>query len=209
MLWFRLDKQKEILLDYLPPGKANKQAHNEGSNYSNLLNWMSVMFFDLTKRYIRTFKQMFICTAYNVKPWKSDYSIPNEVFYVTDDEEHRRDVYVMKYLMKGNTPWHFKAIANIYDIDVEIFAGRDYYKQDGFPYKFPIKFRRRMTENNILVIVFKYTPLGGFPYKFPIRFMRNRQLEKLKKIYEIIKSSEVKIIYEQDDTIQYERINLC
>lgn len=209
MLWFREDKQKEVVLSFLPKGRANKQAHNSGTNYSNLLDWFSRMFFDLTKKYIKTFKQMFICEAYDIDAYKRDYSIPNETFYATDNEEHRRDIYVMKYLMKGNTHWHFQAIANIYNIDVEIFAGRDFYNQDGFKYKFPLKFKSRMTDDNVIVVVFKYDKNGGFKYKFPLKFVNDRKLEKLKKIYQVIKSSETKIFYEQDDTITNERINLC
>ena len=209
MLWFREDSQKEVILTYLPRGRANKQAYNKDTNYSRLLDWFASMFFDLTQKYIQTFKQMFICTAYDIDSYKRDYSMPNETFYSTDNEEHRKDIYVMKYLMKGNTDWHFQAIANIYDIDVKVYAGRDYFRQDGFPYKFPLKFGKRMTDDSVLVIIFKYDKKNGFPYKFPIRFTSNRKIDKIKKIYKIIKSSEVKIIYLQDDTITNERINLC
>ena len=114
-LWFDRNNQEKILLKYLPTGKAYKQAFVEGSNFNKIIKWISFNFQWLVDRYNRTFKALYVCEGdYLVEKWKTDYNIPNNVFYLSE-KENRTDVFVLRYLMKGNTKWHFQAIANIYD----------------------------------------------------------------------------------------------
>jgi len=210
-LWFNREEQDKILLKYLPTGKVYKQAHLEGTNFNKLIKWIASGFTWLVDRYNETFRGLYVCeSGYLIDNFKKDYNIPNEIFYNTDDFEHRKDIYILKYLMQGNTAWHFKAIANMYGYDVKVISGVEYLRGKRFVYKFPVKIGLGITDpNNILVVFFKQKEVSGFAYKFPLGFRGNKNIIKIKKIYDIIKQSQTRILYIVDETLNEERIELC
>lgn len=211
-LWFdENNKQDEILLKYLPKGRIFKQAHIDGTDFNKIIKWLGSGFAWLIEIYNETFKGIFICKSdFLLENYKKDYSIPNEIFYETTSDEHRKDIFVLKHLMKGNTEWHFKAIANIYGYDVDIIAGVPYLEGKRFVYSFPVKIGVSvLNPKNILVIVFKRREAGAFVYSFPLAFRGDLQIAKIKKIYDIIRQSQINIIYKEDDVISSERVDLC
>jgi len=117
------------------------------------------------------------------------------VFYLSD-VENRTDVFVLKYLMKGNTEWHFSAIANIYGVDVLIDNGRDYFQESRLPNRIPHKLYSGIDNvTNVLVIVFLTGDFDKLPHKLPHKLGSGRKLEKIKRIYGIIKEAQCKILY--------------
>lgn len=183
MLWFEVDEQEEIFINYLPKGAAYKQASVQGSNFNNLVKTLAGSFQWLAIRFNSTFRGLFV-TESNVliDHWKKDYNVPNTIFKTS--KTNRIDVFTLKYLMRGNTDWHFRAIANIYLIDVIIEAGsKDHPPEAG---------------KTVDYMTVKYISKDKFnlPYRVPHHLRFDEGLIKLKQIYEIIKPSNIQIIYE-------------
>lgn len=196
-LWFNEDNQEDILIKCMPKGKVYKQLKIKGSNFNKLIKWLSSSFLWLVKMYNKTFKGMYICkSTYLIENFKKDYNIPNEVFYSTDIDEHRRDIFVLKYLMKGNTEWHFRAVANIYGYDVDVISGKEYFRQYRIPNKIPHKLYSGVENiNDVLVIIFYNDEKNIMPYKIPHKLGSGSKVAKIKKIFDIMKQSQVKIVY--------------
>ena len=183
MLWFEVDEQEEIFINYLPEGAAYKQAAVQGSNFNNLVKTLAGSFQWLAIRFNSTFRGLFVTESdVLVDQWKKDYNVPNTIFKTS--KANRVDVFTLKYLMRGNTEWHFRAIANIYLIDVIIEAG----SKDNPP----------EAGKTIDYMTVKYIPDNRFnlPYDIPHHLRFSEPIEKLKQIYAIIKPSNLKIIYE-------------
>lgn len=195
-LWFDRDNQEKILLKYLPIGRSYKQAFVEGSNFNKIIKWVSFSFQWLVDRYNKTFKGLYVCESdYLEEKWKTDYNIPNEVFYLSPDE-NRTDVFVLKYLMKGNTKWHFQAIANIYDVDVIITTAEDYFKPSWLPNEIPHKLYSSADNNhNVMVISFLAPEHDSLPHQIPHKLGSGLKIDKIKKVYNIIKEAQCKILY--------------
>lgn len=196
-LWFNREEQDKILLKYLPKGKVYKQAHITGTNFNKIIKWIASGFTWLADEYNQTFKGMYICeSSYLIDGFKRDYNIPNETFYNAEVEEHRRDIFALRYLMKGNTEWHFRAIANLYDFDVDVVSGKEYFKQYRIPNKIPHKLYGGIENiNHILVIIFYNEDISPMPHKIPHKLGSGLKIAKVKKIYDIIKQSQIKIMY--------------
>lgn len=183
MLWFEVDQQEKILIDYLPKGAAYKQAAIKGSNFNNLILTLANSFRWLTSRFNRTFKGLYITQSNSLlEKWKTDYGVPSDVFKTSD--VNRLDVYCLRYLMRGNSEWNFKAIANLYLLDVIIEPG----SKDN-----PI-----IANETVDHITIKYTASGAIklPYKVPHHLRGNESLEKVKLIYDIIRPRHLKVVYE-------------
>lgn len=195
-LWFDRNNQEKILLKYLPTGRSYKQAFVEGSNFNKIIKWISFNFQWLVDRYNRTFKGLYVCESdYLEEKWKIDYNIPNEVFYLSQDE-NRTDVFVLRYLMKGNTKWHFQAIANIYGVDVIITNGKDYFERSRLPNRIPHKLYAGVDNvTNVMVVNFLASEYNSLPHQIPHKLGSGRKLEKIKKVYGIIKEAQCKILY--------------
>lgn len=196
-LWFNREGQDEILLKYLPKGKVYKQAHIKGSNFNKIIKWIASGFTWLVDKYNQTFKGLYICeSGYLIEGFKKDYGIPNSVFYNADEIEHRKDIFALKYLMKGNTEWHFRAIANLYGYDVDVYSGKSYFKQHRIPNKIPHKLYGDIENiNNIIVIVFYNKEFLPLPHTIPHRLGSGLKISKVKKIFDIMKQSQIKIMY--------------
>lgn len=182
-MWFDEENQEEILLNYLPTGRIYKKAHIRDTNFNKIIQWLAKSFNWLVMRYNATIRGIFICeSGYFVKEFMRDYNVPNEIFYSEDNYTHIRDILVMKYLMKGNTKWHFQAIANIYDIDVKIVGGAEYYNiYDG-------------SKDSELVVIFDNLTFDEEPNQAELLEKYSKKIEKIKKIYDIIKQSHIEII---------------
>lgn len=211
-LWFDRENQEKILLKYLPVGKSYRQAFVEGSNFNNLIKWISFNFQRLVDKYNRTFKGLYVCESdYLVERWKADYNIPSNVFYLSKDE-NKIDVFVLRYLMRGNTKWHFQAIANIYGVDVVITNARDFFKNSRLPNGIPHKLYAGVEDmNNVLVVNFLTTEYDTLPHSIPHKLGGGMKLEKIKKIYQVIKQAQCKILYLSARAAvgKDEKINFC
>lgn len=195
-LWFSSENQEKILLKYLPSGRAYKQAFVDGSNFNKIIKWISFTFQNLVEKYNKVFKGLYVCESdYLLANWKTDYNIPNSTFYLSK-EENKADIFVLRYLMKGNTKWHFQAIANIYGVDVVITSGADYFRRCRLPNNIPHKLCGN-TENvaNVLVVNFLDTVYSLLPHAVPHQLGNGRKIGKIKKIYHDIKEAQCKILY--------------
>lgn len=215
MLYFTRENQEQIYLNNLPNGRVYKQAKNQGTNFNKFIQWISKGFEWLVDKYNETFKGLFICeSVFLIEQFKKDYSISNEIFYQTTDEEHQQDVKVLKYLMRGNTAWNFEAIASIYNVNVKVYTGVEYYENLDYgilPYKVPHKLSERFSSlRNVIVIVINTKDTGKdvLPHDVPHKLGTSLKIIKLKKIYDIIKQAQVKIVYFKED-IQGEKIKIC
>jgi hypothetical protein len=217
-LWFDREYQEQKLLGYMPKGSAYKQSFVKNTNFNNFLIWIATSFRWLVDEYNQTFKGNYICESdYLIDNWKKDYSIPgsNDVFLVSE-EDNRADVFVLKYLMRGNTRWNFQAIANIYGIEVSVENGIDYFIDSRLPHKIPheiVSFSGEITE--VLVITFLGLEFDILPHDVPHILGTGARVEKIKKIYDIIKEAQCKIIYtghshkELEDKIEFcKQVNL-
>ena len=215
MLFFNRDNQKRKYLNNLPLGRVFKQARKDGTDFNNFSNWIGSGFQWLVDRYNETFKGLFVCKSrFLIEEFKKDYSIPNEVFYETTVEEHIADVKVLKYLMKGNMAWHFQAIANAYDLCVEIRTGVEHFSLSQLPAKIPYRLYNIddvQNINNILVIVFKGQSTTSLPYKLPHKLATSLKTTKLKRIYDKIKPAQTRILYvrESNSESDCEKIDIC
>lgn len=197
-LWFEVDEQEKILIDYMPRGAAYKQARINGSNFNNLIKAIGKSFEWLAIRYNNVFRGLFITEgAFLLSRWKVDYGIPSRVF-PSDKEsipatskrhkilavtENRLDIYALRYLMNGNAEWNFRAIANLYLVDIIIEPGDSEHPQVV-----------GQTSNYITI---SYVERWGqrIPYKIPHYLTTAETIDKIKAIYQIIKPSHIKITY--------------
>ena len=196
-MWFDRAEQERKFLNYLPQGKAYRQAWQESSNFYRFCAWIASAFRWLVDAYNQTFQGIYLVkSSYMMGAWKADYSIPNEVFYLSD-EENRTDVFVIKYLMKGNTAWHFQAIANAYGVDILIYTGEEFYKDTQLPLQIPHAIQDPGQDTkNVLVICFLNEEEDVLPHPIPYYFGGSRKIAKIKAIFAIIKQAQCKINYE-------------
>lgn len=215
MLFFNRENQDKILLGYLPKGSIFQKAHIEGTNFNKLIKWIAIGFQWLIDKYNETFMGIFICKSdFFIEQFKKDYGIPNEIFYQTTKEEHVADIKVLKYLMRGNMAWNFKAIADQYGICVKVESGRDYYFVSRLPARLPYKLfdlSQLLNINNILVVTIYQDQSSNLPYKLPLKLGTSLKENKMKQIYDKIKPAQTSIIYARNtvDIPQCKSINIC
>lgn len=211
MLFFHRDNQEQIFLNNLPKGRIYKQAKIQGTNFNKFIKWIAKGFEWLVDRYNETFKGLYICkSTFLIEQFKKDYSIPNEIFYQTTDEEHQQDIIVLRHLMRGNTAWNFKAIANTYGICVEVKSGIEFFKQSRLPNKIPHKLYSNFENvNNVMVVSFYADEVDILPHAIPHKLGAGLKIPKMKKLYDIIKPAQTKIIYIGKEQGQCEKINIC
>lgn len=210
MLFFNNNKQDKIFLNYLPKGKIYKQASINGTNFNKLIQWIGASFEWLVDAYNVVFNGLFILRGtYFIKKFKKDYSIPNEIFYQTTDQEHQIDIIVLKYLMKSNRSWNFKAIANAYGICVDVWAGAKYYRPSRLPNSVPHYLMSDFTNiNNIIVVKFYFDEYDVLPHNVPHKLGTGIKIAKIKKIYDIIKPAQTKIVYVSGASKDCEKIKI-
>lgn len=192
--WFDTEQQKEKLLGYMPKGRAYKQAYKAGRNFSKFMGWASSGFSDLVHKYNRSFMGMFITESdYLLEKWKDDYSIPSDIFY-EHPTENWRDVFVLKYLMRGNKEWNYRAIANIYGIDIIIYKGHEYVQKSRLPNPVPHRIQNISNSESVIVISFvdvDYDKLGSSKEDVA----KKKLIDKIKKVYKTIKEAQLRIVY--------------
>ncbi len=192
--WFEVDNQKEKLLGYMPKGRAYKQAYKEGKNFNRFMKWVSMGFEYLIREYNRTFMGLFVTESdYLLDRWKADYGIPNDVFY-EHPTDNWKDIFVLKYLMRGNKEWNYRAIANIYGVDIVIYRGHEYVRKSRLPNPVPHRIQNISNGESVIVISFvnmDYDRLGNSKEDIEKR----KLLDKIKKIYAIIKEAQLRIVY--------------
>ena len=201
MLYFNRENQEQIYLNNLPKGRVFKQASTKGTNFNKFVKWIAKSFEWLVDRYNETFKGLYICESqYFIEQFKKDYSIPNKIFYQTTNDEHTQDIKVLKYLMSGNTAWHFKTIAQMYGYCIKVTSGVEYFEKSRIPNIIPHKLYSGFENvNNILVITFYEQEADILPISVPHKLGAGLKISKLKKIYDIIKPAQVKILYMAGD----------
>lgn len=201
MLFFNRDNQENIYLNYLPKGRILKQARTKGTNFNKLVKWIASGFEWLIDAYNIYFKGLFICeSTFFIENFKKDYSVPNEIFYQTTVKEHQADIKVLQYLMRGNTPWHFKQIAQLYGICINVKNGVDYFKNSRIPNKIPHRLYSDFgNTNNIIIITIFQDELDILPHSIPHRIGTGLKVEKIKRIFDTIKPAHTKILYLEGD----------
>ena len=215
MLFFNRENQLSIFLGYLPKGLIFNKAHEDGAEFNKLVKWIASGFEWLVDKYNLAFMGVFICKSdFYIEQFKKDYSIPNEVFYQSDNEEHTQDIKVIKYLMKGNGIWNFQAIASVYGLCVKVQSGKDYYFVSRLPAKLPYKLfdlSALININNIFVVTIYESTSQQLPYKLPLKMGTGLKEKKLKAIYDKIKPAQTSIIYTRNtiDTQQCTNIEIC
>ena len=227
---FNCNKQTHKYLSCLPSGKVYAKAYEDGSNFNKIIKWLANSFLMLCMLFKNTLQSFFVCEKNSdIRSYMLDYNMPNAIFYDSDDDENRRDLYVQKYLMRGNTAWHFYAIASIYNITIRItplglvsdgiFAlqfpftfGGDREIADPYPIEFPFVFGDKTVDNPLgttLVIEILKPDNTDFAYDYPIKYGDEKRINKIKTIYDIIKEAQTRIIYEEVVDIPKQRIDLC
>lgn len=178
-LWFGVDNQIEILQGYLPVGRIYKKAYSKGSTFYNIIRWQATSFGWLVGRFNTTLKGMYICSDETLlDKWKADYSIPNETFY--EGDENRKDVFALKYLMRGNKEWNFRAVANLYGIEVVIGIGLDENGDDA---------------GNAMTVSMLGLDTGRIPHELPHILGNGLAPTKVMKMYAMMKQAQCRIIY--------------
>ena len=185
-LWFEVDEQEKILIDYMPRGAAYKQARINGSNFNNLIKAISKSFEWLAIRYNNVFRGLFVTESpFLLSRWVTDYGIPSRVFPSDTEKttENRLDVYALRYLMNGNTEWNFRAVANLYLVDIIIEPGDSEHP--------PVVGQT----SNYITIKYVESRETRVPYDIPHYLRTAKTIDKIKAIYQIIKPSHIKITY--------------
>lgn len=167
--------------DYLPVGKAYYKYKEEGSIAWKRKMWAVEMLTLLAKDIVDVFKGCFVGESNHfADEWKKDYSIP-DLIYSKNDDLNFRDVFVKKYLARGNTEWHFRAIANIYGMDCLIRTGDEYINEFG---SLPTTHYKNISPYRLVVV----SIFGGgephFPLEFPFVFGSEDYIKRLTDIYQ-------------------------
>ncbi len=127
-LFFETKNQIEIFLDFLPKGKIYNQAKNTGSTFNNLIIWIADSLLELVERLNEAYKGLYICQSKNLlKNYMLDYSIPNEVFYKTNEINSIGKVF---FGFNDIKPHHYSNVLYILLLSEE----------QGFPFEFPYVF---------------------------------------------------------------------
>jgi hypothetical protein len=190
-LLFRSIDQDKIVIQYLPPGRIYKKAGQAGTNFNKLIQWLAAFFTGTIKEFNTSILALFISRSYLFKPrWGSDYDIPSELFPAVE-KENRTDVYVVKYLMRGNTARHFVDIANIYGVGIKMEHGKHAIDAlSRLPHDVPHKLLSDTITTYDRVIITLITT----------RSNNDARVVKIKKILETIKQAHTAIIFDANDS---------
>lgn len=197
-----------VKLEYVerlvPKGRANRKAIERGSNYNKIIQWIASIYSYIISHINDIFKGVYICESdILIDMHKKDLSIPDAIFINSDTSEHRKDVYVRKFLMGGNSRGNFVKIAKIYGYDIDIVDLYTANSYSNFVYKLPIKsLGCSYCAKHTVKILVRQEFKDSFVYNLPLRFGIHKKFAKIISVFEEIKSSEVKIIYSHDDTVK-------
>jgi len=179
-LWFDSNDQIRILQSYLPVGRVYKKAYSVGSTFYNIIRWQAASFQRLIDEFNLTFKGMFLCSdKTSIDKWKADYNIPNDVFYESA-EDNKKDVFALKYLMRGNKEWNYRAVANLYGVKVVIGIGLDENGNDA---------------GNALTVSMVGLKTERIPHELPHILGNGFAPNKIMKMYAMMKPANCRIIY--------------
>lgn len=212
MLWFNEGEQDKILIKFFAKGRAYSQMRVKGTNFNNVILWMASGFSWLVGEFNKMFAGLFVCqSSYLIDDFMADYGIPCDTFPIASD--NRADVFVLKYLMRGNIAWNFYAVAKAYGVGIKVITGREFFENSRIPNKIPHKLYAGVSDvDNILVVVFTDDDYAGVPYKVPHKLGSGQKLAKIKRVFEIMKEAQVKIIYTKVDNgivVEVPEIVLC
>lgn len=186
----------KITIEYAPNGRVFKQKRNDESNLFLFFKAFSAE----QRRYIEKINDLYDGlfpkdSVSLLEYYEKDLGIPDSCFPATGTiEERQRDVIVKKYMMNGNRLEDFKAIAAMYDTEIEIQSGNS---TTLFPISFPWTFG---ADKGVMFITFLNTPesLSSFPWTFPLSFSAGNENTQLACIFDRIKKSTTKIIYREN-----------
>lgn len=139
--------------------------------------------------------------SYFLEKQKDELGLPNEIL-----EGSREDIYLMKHL-RGNTNWHFQAMANLNDVDISF----EYFETDsGAPLPADLAFNLIGNGEFQLKIIFWNQEEGEeLPAKIPFLLGTNPTCLKLQKLYNEFKPAPNELIFEfQNGIPPLERIKL-
>ena len=198
-LLFKSANQDKIFLQYLPRGRIYRNAWKAGTNFNKFIKWIGAFFSGTIKEFNVSLLALFISRSYLFKTrWGNDYDVPSELFPAVESE-NRTDVYVVKYLMRGNTARHFVDIANVYGVGIKMEHGHHAIDiKARLPHNVPHKLLSDTVTTYDRVIITLITT----------RSNNDARVVKIKKILETIKQAHTAIIFDANDsTIEqtYER----
>ena len=183
---FISENQEKVFLDYMPRGRIYKQARIPGSLFNKIIKWITLQFEVLLKQYNETIEGLFVCVSLKFLPnYQTDYNMPNEIFYINQTDSDV-DVFVSKYLLRGNTEWYFRAIANAYGVDVIVRSNKEAFRNTP----------PQGTGGTVYITIVDFNA-GVLPYDLPFPLGLGRKRDKIKALYEIIKSAETRLVYQE------------
>ena len=189
-LLFSSTNQEKILLRFLPIGRVYSSAYKNGTNFNKLIKWQGEFFSGTIREFNQSILALFISQSYLFKErWGDDYSVPSAMFPASPSE-NRTDIYVIKYLMRGNTARHFIDIANIYGVGIKMEHGRHAIDLlNRLPHKVPHKLLSDVVTTEDRVVVTLLTN----------RANNDARIIKIKKILETMKQAHTAIIFVNND----------
>ena len=155
------------------------------------------------------FNQVIWCKFKHIIASKQDLTLLGIIDPITFNEileGSREDIYLMKHL-RGNTNWHFQAMANLNDVDISF----EYFETDsGAPLPADLAFNLIGNGEFQLKIIFWNQEEGEeLPAKIPFLLGTNPTCLKLQKLYNEFKPAPNELIFEfQNGIPPLERIKL-
>jgi len=176
--------QDNIFVSYLPYSRIHRQASVNDSTYNKIVLWIGSIFTYIILEINKVFNGLFINNStYLLDYFKRDYGLPNKIFYDTTTQETLQDIYVLKFLSKGNRAWNFQAIANVYGVDVKVVSGRFSDKESRLPNKIPHILRSHVVSKTDVINITFYGNINA------------KLLTKIKAIYAFTKQIQTTIQY--------------
>ena len=211
-----LDRQTEILANYLPDGRAFGGKRIAGSVSRLLLEGLAQERLR-SSNLVTEFRDEILPdeTTLFIEEWESAVGIPDDCFLTTTGTivERRRNVLAKLVSLGVQTAADFVALAALFGITAVVKGGSVH---GVFPYEFPMIFfpDARTAFHTIIVNftgsfsnVFPYTfpitfpdidlvepPLNTFPYTFPITF-QSQELALVECLFRKVKPAHVDVLF--------------
>lgn len=190
-----LERQSEILANYLPGGRAFGGKRVAGSVSRLLLEGLAQEMLRSTDL-VTEFRDEILPdeTTLFIEEWESAVGIPDCCFLTTSGTiaERRRNVLAKLVSLGVQTAPDFVALAALFGITATVDGGSAH---GVFPYTFPIIFfPDARTAFHTIVVNLSEPPLNVFPYTFPITF-QSQELALVECLFKKAKPAHVDILF--------------
>ncbi len=190
-----LERQSEILANYLPEGRAFGGKRVAGSVSRLLLEGLAQEMLRSTDL-VTEFRDEILPdeTTLFIEEWESAVGIPDSCFLTTSGTitERRRNVLAKLVSLGVQTAPDFVALAALFGITAVIKGGSVH---GVFPYEFPmIFFPDARTAFHTIVVDLTEPPPNTFPYTFPITF-QSQELGLVECLFRKAKPAHVDVLF--------------